>query len=189
MSNLLIPLIIVGVILLLFIIIYNTLISRRNQVDNAFGGMDAQLKQRYDLIPNLVATVQQYAKHETELLTNLTNIREKATGYTQLSNDEKIALDNKTSREFQGFMLKAENYPDLKASDNFVNLQRSLNETESQIAASRRAYNAAVTSYNTAIQSFPNNLLAGMMGLKTKEVFQIPETERQNVNINNLFNK
>jgi LemA protein len=177
-----------AVVLLLLIIIgmYNSLIRKRNEVDNAFGGMDVQLKKRYDLIPNLIATVQQYASHEKDLLEKVTQLRTKATD-RQMSPDEKVELDNQISGAMQGIMIAVENYPDLKASENFMNLQRTLNEVESQISAARRTYNAVITDYNNAIQVFPKSIIAGIMRLKRKEVFVIPEVERQNVNVKNLF--
>ncbi|MCP4459207.1 MAG: LemA family protein [Cytophagales bacterium] len=148
--------------------------------------MDVQLKKRYDLIPNLVETVKQYAGHEKELLENVTKLRAKVTD-GQLSSDEKVALDNQISKSIGGIMVAVENYPDLKASENFINLQRTLNEVESQISASRRAFNASVTDYNNAIETFPKNILAGMMNYKRKQVFEIQEVERQNVNVSKLF--
>lgn len=180
--------IIVAGLLLIFIIIgmYNGLIRRRNEVDNAFGGMDVQLKKRYDLIPNLVATVKQYAAHEKELLTKVTEMRAKATS-GNLGTDEKVALDNQISAGMKSIMVAVENYPDLKANENFMNLQRTLNEVESQISAARRTYNAVITDYNNGIQSFPQTLIAGMMNMVKKEVFVIPETERQNVDVKGLF--
>ena len=181
-------LIVTGVLLFISIIgMYNGLVRRRNEVENAFGGMDVQLKKRYDLIPNLIATVKQYANNEKSLLENITELRAKATS-GKLSNDEKVALDNQISENFKGIMVAVENYPDLKASDNFINLQRTMNEVESQISAARRTYNAVITDYNNGIQTFPRNIIAGMMHLNRKEVFVIVETERQNVNVNNLFN-
>ncbi|MGD9992299.1 MAG: LemA family protein [Salinivirgaceae bacterium] len=177
-----------GVVLLVLIIIgmYNSLVRARNEVDNAFGGMDVQLKKRYDLIPNLVATVKQYASHEKELLEKVTEMRSKATSGA-LSSDEKVALDNQISAGMKGIMVAVENYPDLKANENFMNLQRTLNEVESQISAARRTYNAVITDFNNAIQVFPKSIIAGMMHLKRKGVFVIPETERQNVDVKSLF--
>ncbi|MEZ5106807.1 MAG: LemA family protein [Draconibacterium sp.] len=181
--------IIISAVVLIAIIItamYNGLIRRRNEVDNAFGGMDVQLKKRYDLIPNLVATVKQYAAHEKELLAKVTEMRAKATN-GNLSADEKVALDNQISAGMKSIMIAVENYPDLKASENFINLQRTLNEVESQISAARRTYNAVITDYNNGIQTFPQSILAGMMKMTKKEVFVIPETERQNVDVKSLF--
>lgn len=188
MSTVLIAILIsIAFILLVFVFMYNNLIRKRNEVDNAFGGMDVQLKKRYDLIPNIVATVKQYATHEKELLTKVTEMRAKATS-GNISNEEKVALDNQISAGMKSIMVAVENYPDLKANENFMNLQRTLNEVESQISAARRTYNAVITDYNNAIQTFPSNIMAGMMSLKRKEVFVIPEAERQNVDVKNLFN-
>ncbi len=185
-SILMIVAIVIIIVVLWIIGMYNGLVRRRNEVKNAFGGMDVQLKKRYDLIPNLVSTVKQYASHEKELLTQVTEMRAKATN-SQLSNDEKVALDNQISSGMRKIMVAVENYPDLKANENFMNLQRTLNEVESQISAARRTYNAVVTDFNNAIQVFPSSIIAGMMNLTQKEVFEITETERQNVNVANLF--
>lgn len=186
-TSLIIILAVVALVAIVFISMYNNLVRKRNEVDNAFGGMDVQLKKRYDLIPNIVATVKQYATHEKELLTQVTEMRAKATS-GNLSSDERVALDNQISAGMKSIMVAVENYPDLKASENFVNLQRTLNEVESQISAARRTYNAVITDFNNAIQTFPSNIVAGMMKLQRKEVFVIPEAERQNVNVKNLFN-
>lgn len=184
------PTIIIISVVLVFVIsivsMYNGLIRRRNEVDNAFGGMDVQLKKRYDLIPNLVSTVKQYAQHEKDLLTKVTEMRAKATS-GKLSNDEKVALDNQISAGMKGIMVAVESYPDLKASANFMNLQRTLNEVESQISAARRTYNAVITMYNNGIQTFPRNIIARKMKMQTKHVFEIPEVERQNVDVNSMF--
>lgn len=187
-STFLVLILVLVVIAIIFIGIYNGLIRRRNEVDNAFGGMDVQLKKRYDLIPNLVASVKQYAKHEKEVLTNLTELRASALK-PDLSLNEKISLDNKISGEIRNMLISVENYPELKANENFIQLQRSLNEVESQISAARRTFNAVVTDYNNGIQVFPNSIVAGMMGLKKKEVFVIPQAERENVDVNKMFNQ
>lgn len=178
---------VVFILALFVILLYNGLIRKKNEVDNAFGGIDVQLKKRYDLIPNLVATVKEYAAHEKELLEKVTQMRSQAIS-GNLTNDQKVALDNQISGALRSIMVAVENYPNLKANENFLNLQRNLNEVESQISAARRAYNAAVTDFNNGIETFPGNLLAGIMGLSRKQVFEIPETERENVNVKNLFN-
>lgn len=175
-----------GLIILIIISMYNSLVRARNEVDNAFGGMDVQLKKRYDLIPNLVATVKQYATHEKETLEKVTEMRARATS-GNLSSDEKVALDNQISAGMKSIMVAVESYPELKANENFMNLQRTLNEVESQISAARRTFNAVITQYNNAIQSFPKSIIAGMMKLTRKEVFVIPEVERQNVDVKSLF--
>lgn len=180
--------IVVAVLMALIIMgMYNGLIRKKNEVENAFGGMDVQLKKRYDLIPNLVATVKQYMNHEKELLTKVTELRGQAMG-SEVSNEQKVDLDNQITGAMKGIMVAVENYPDLKASKNFVNLQRTFNEVESQISASRRAYNAAVTDFNNGVQMFPSSIIAGMMKLQTKKVFEIPDIERENVNAKELFN-
>ena len=181
--------ILVAVALLAIVIfsMYNGLIRKKNEVVNAFGGMDVQLKKRYDLIPNLISTVKQYMTHERELLTKVTELRSKAMD-SSLSNDEKVDLDNQISHGMKGIMVAVENYPDLKANENFLNLQRTMNEVESQISAARRAYNAAVTDFNNGVQMFPSNIMAGMMSLSAKKVFEILEVERENVNVKDLFN-
>ncbi|MDM8568426.1 LemA family protein [Thiotrichales bacterium HSG1] len=176
-------LIITGIIIA---ILYNSLIDKKNQVDYAFGGMDVMLKKRYDLIPNLVKTVQKYAIHERELLEKITNLRSQAV-HSNLSNEEKINLDNQLSGTIGQIMVAVESYPDLKANQNFLHLQASLNEVEEQISAARRAYNATVTDYNNGVEMFPTNIIAGMMKLKRKQVFTIAAPERQNVNVGELF--
>ena len=182
--------IILGVIAAIIIVIasmYNSLINKKNQVENAFGGMDAQLKKRYDLIPNLISSVKTYMKHETDTRTQITELRAKARS-GEASDEEKVDIDNMITSKLGGVMVAVENYPDLKASENFNQLQRSLNEVEEQISASRRAYNASVTSYNNSVEMFPTNIIAGMMSMKHKNVFEIPETQRENVNVGDLFN-
>lgn len=180
--------IIVAVVILIPVIMYNGLIGKKNQVENVFASIDALLKKRYDLIPNLVSTVQTYMKHERGTLTEITELRAKAVS-GQLSDDDKVNLDNKMSKLMGGIMVAVENYPDLKANQNFLQLQASLNEIEEQISAARRAYNAAVTAYNNAVEMFPTNIMASMMNFKRKQVFEITEKERQNVDVNDLFNK
>ena len=189
MSTGLIIVIAVVVVLALFVIaLYNGLIRKKNEVENAFGGMDVQLKKRYDLIPNLVATVKQFMTHERELLTKVTELRGEALK-SNASNDEKVDIDNQITGAMRSIMVAVENYPDLKSNTNFLNLQRTFNEVESQISAARRAYNAAVTDFNNGVQMFPSSIMAGMMNLKTKKVFEIPEVERENVSAADLFNK
>ncbi|MFV0593476.1 MAG: LemA family protein [Draconibacterium sp.] len=185
-STLIILLVVLVIVAFVFISIYNGLIRRRNEVDNAFGGMDVQLKKRYDLIPNLVASVKEYAKHEKELLNKITELRASALK-PGLSVNEKIALDNEISGAIKNMLISVENYPELKANENFIFLQRSLNEVESQISAARRTFNAVVTEYNNGIQVFPNNIFAGMMGMTRKEVFVIPQAERENIDVGKMF--
>lgn len=179
-------LITLGVLLLLLAISYNSLISKRNSAYKAFASIDAMSKKRYDLIPNLVATVQQYMKHERETLAQITEMRARATS-GNISDEEKIDLDQKISKAVSGIMVAVENYPELKASSNFLQLQGSLNEVEEQLSAARRFYNAAVTELNNAIQMVPTNIVAGMFNFKTKQLFEITEQERKNVDVKSLF--
>lgn len=179
-------LIIAGVLVLWLAISYNGLIAKRNEADKAFASIDTMAKKRYDLIPNLVATVQQYMQHERATLTEITEMRAKATS-GNLSDDDKIALDSKITKAMSGIMVAVENYPDLKASTNFMQLQGSLNEVEEQLSAARRFYNAAVTTYNNAIQMVPTNIIASMFNFKGKKLFEITEQERQNVDVKSLF--
>jgi len=176
----------ISVILFAIILMYNTLISRKNQVDNIFAGLDAILKKRYDLLPNLVATVKEYMVHERTTLEKITELRTKAV-QGNLGNDEKLGLEKQLSAMLGALMVAVENYPTLKANENFLHLQRTLNEIEEQISAARRAYNQSVTDYNNAIEMFPTNFMASVMKLKRKMVFNLPEAERQNVDVKNLF--
>lgn len=182
-------LIVAGVIVLLIVFMYNTLISKKNQVDNIFGGLDAILKKRYDLLPNLVATVKEYMVHEYITLEKITELRSTAINGTIMDSRDKIDHDKQLSSMLGNLMVAVENYPALKANENFLHLQGTLNEIEEQISAARRAYNQCVTDYNNAIQMFPTNFMASAMKLERKEVFSVPASERQNINVKNLFQK
>lgn len=179
--------IIIGVVVILVVVfIYNSLIAKKNQVTNVFGTIDALLKKRYDLLPKLISTVKAYMQHEKSLLTEITEMRAKAVS-GRLSDDEQVDLDNKLSKMLGGIMVAVENYPDLKANQNFLQLQRAMNEIEEQISAARRAYNAAVTAYNNAVEMFPTNIAASMMRYKLKKVFEISEEQREDVDAEKLF--
>ena len=179
-------LIVAGLILLSIVFMYNTLISKKNQVENIFAGLDAILKKRYDLLPNLVASVKEYMVHERITLEKITELRTKALG-ENLDNATKIALEKQLSSMLGNLMVAVENYPTLKANENFLHLQGTLNELEEQISAARRAYNQSVTDYNNAIEMFPTNFMANLMKLERKEVFSVPSRERANVDVKNLF--
>ena len=183
---LLIPFIILGALLLIPILMYNTLISKRNQIRNIFGTMDALLKKRWDLIPNLVSTVKGYADHERGLFEAVTDARSKAQ-QGQLNQDQQVGLENSFMQLLGVVRATVENYPNLKASDNFMHLQRTLNELEEQISAARRAYNASVTDYNNSVQMFPTNIIAGMFNFTEKPLFQIAAAERENPEISSLL--
>jgi Uncharacterized conserved protein len=177
---------VLGVFVLYVIFLYNTIITRKNQTENAFGLVDTMLKKRYDLIPNLVETVKQYMVHEATVLSHVTALRAKFSD--GLPSQEKVGLYNELSKGVSNLMLSVENYPDLKANQNFLKLQASWNETEEQIAASRRYYNSAVTDFNNAILTFPSNLIAKRLGFTPLNVFEIEANERANVMAKELFN-
>jgi len=178
--------IIPAVILLIAAMLYNGLVAKRNQVRNIFATTDALLKKRFDLIPNLVATVKGYAEHERTLLQDITKARADR-GWDKISDDEKVDMDNVFTKAVGGVMLAVENYPDLKANENFMHLQRTLNELEEQISAARRAYNASVTDYNNAVEMFPSSIIATIADFKRKRFFEIPDTERLNVNAGDML--
>lgn len=177
---------IIAAVCLLFIIgVYNTLVRKQNSIENAFGSIDVMLKKRFDLIPNIVATVKQYAKHEETIFARIAELRSK--GYEQLSNDDKANFDKVFTQASHRFTAVAESYPELKASDNFMHLQRTLNEVEEQLSAARRTYNANVTDFNNTVMAFPSNMIAGMFGFKPRTLFSIPAEEQANPTIGNTF--
>lgn len=174
-----------GLLLLISIVYYNTLIRRRNETENSFGSVDVMLKKRFDLIPNLVETVKQYMIHEANILKDIVQLRN---GYSDnLSDNEKVDLHNDISKKLNNVMFLVENYPNLKANQTFLQLQRAWNESEEQIAASRRYYNTAVTNYNNSVQTFPSNIIATLFGFSRKTVFEIEENERVNIDAKKLF--
>jgi LemA protein len=170
-------------IVLIFIIIYNSLIQKKNAIDNAYFSMDVMLKKRYDLIPQLVETVRGYMSHEKDVLVRLTELRQKIL-VENLNTNEKVELDNRINTALQNVFASFENYPQLKASENFLRLQGAIQETEEQLAASRRFYNAAVNDYHNSIEMFPSSLVASWMGLKNKTYFSIAEEHRQVPSVN-----
>jgi LemA protein len=178
-----------GGVLLLFgiacVVIYNSLIRRRNMVDQAFSTIEVQLTQRYDLIPKLVETVKQYMGHERSLLEKIVRLRSQA--ISSRTPAEKIAADNQLTRAMGQLNVTMENYPQLRSSENFMQLQRSLNEVEEQLAAARRSYNAAVTDYNNAVQTFPSSLIAGGTGFALRQMFVADENKRADVDMKSLF--
>ncbi|MDW8106419.1 MAG: LemA family protein [Armatimonadota bacterium] len=171
---------------ILYALLYNSLVGKKNQVEYAYSGIDVQLKKRHDLIPNLVATVKQYMQHERELLERITELRSRAIN-PNLSDAERMQVENALTAALRNLMIAVENYPQLRANENFMHLQASLNEVEEQIAAARRTYNAAVTDYNNAIEMFPTNLVAATMGLQRRAVFEAEESERATPNVAKLF--
>jgi len=181
-----IALIIIGFIFI-GIFFYNSLIGKKNQVTNAFSAIDVMLKKRFDLIPNLVEVVKQYTTYEQGTLTKIVELRSKA-GVPNISNAEKADLDARLSSNVRGLMVNVENYPDLKANTNFINLQTTWTESEEQIAAARRTYNAAVTDYNNSIMMFPGSLFAGMLNFHPIAVLETAAEERKNISAKERFN-
>jgi len=181
------PVIILIVVVIVLVLMYNSLVAKKNQVENIFASVDTQLKKRYDLIPNLVASVSKYMEHEKSILEEVTQLRADA-NKPNISDEQKIALDAKVSSALGSIMVAVENYPELKANENVMHLQHSLHEVEEQISAARRAYNQAVTDYNNALEMIPTNFMASAMNYRRKEVFEITESERKNVNVKELFN-
>lgn len=164
---------------------YNNLIRRRNRVDQAYSSIEVQLTQRYDLIPKLVETVKQYMGHERGLLEDITRLRTEAVRAATPA--EKISKDNELTVALGRLNVTMENYPQLRASENFVQLQRSLNEVEEQLAAARRSYNGAVVDYNNAVQTFPSSLIAQSMNFGLRQMF-IAETKKlADVDMRSLF--
>ena len=151
--------------------IYNSLVRLRNTRQNAFADIDVQLKQRHDLVPQLVETVKGYATHEKELLTKITQARTAAMGATTI--DEKIKTETQLSAALQGLKISVEAYPDLKANQNFLQLQEELSDIENKLAAARRYFNAATTEYNTGIETFPSNLVANSFGFMRESLFDL----------------
>jgi len=182
------PLIILIVIIIAIVLMYNSLVAKKNQVTNIFASVDTQLKKRYDLIPNLVASVSKYMEYEKSLFEDVTKLRSQA-NKPNISDEQKMELDAKVSSALGSIMVAVENYPELKANENVMHLQHSLNEVEAQIAAARRAYNQAVTDYNNALEQIPTNFMASAMNYQRKTVFEIDDTQRQNINVKELFNK
>ena len=175
-------LIILAVIIIAFIVIYNSLVTLRLRVKNAWSQIDVQLQRRFDLIPNLVETVKGYMTHESEVLTKVTDLRSSWAKAETV--DEKAKIDNELSDTLKTIMAVAENYPDLKANQNFSELQTELTNTENKISYSRQFYNDTVTRYNTKLEVFPSNLVASMFHFKAETLFEVDDAEaKKNVKV------
>lgn len=170
---------VVAVLAFMVIGMYNNLVKLRNNRENAFANIDVQLKQRFDLVPQLVATVKGYATHEKELLENLTLAR--TTGMNAKTIEEKIKADQQMSSILSGLRVQVEAYPDLKANQNFLQLQGELADLENKLAAVRRYFNTATREYNNAVQVFPANLFAGMFGFHKEAMYEIAPEDRKAV--------
>ena len=170
------------VLVLAVVLMYNSLVSARVKVDNAWSQIDVQLQRRFDLIPNFVETVKGYAAHESETFEKITNLRTSWSNAGTVA--EKAALDNQLSGALKTIMAVSENYPDLKANQNFSELSEELRNTENKISFSRQFYNDSVTMYNQKLQLFPSNIIAGMFNFKPRELFTAENDEaRKNVKV------
>ena len=169
------------VIALFFILGFNGLVTKRNRVQDAWAQIDVQLKRRYDLIPNLVDTVKGYMKYEKNVLTTITSLRSQI---VSASVQDKASANNQISQALKSIFAVAENYPDLKANQNFLNLQDQLTNTEDKIAFVRTSYNDYVLDFNNAVQQFPGMIFANMFGFKKADFFQAPEEAKEPVKVN-----
>lgn len=176
--------IIVAIIVLIILYLlscYNSFVKLNNQVKEAFSTMDVYLKKRWDLIPNIVEVVKGYAKHEKDTLKEIVNLRN--VSYDQMNDSTKVDVNNKISQELGKIMVIAENYPELKANDNFKDLSKQLLKVEDDIANARKYYNGAVRVYNNKIEMFPSNIVAKLFGYKSKTMFEVNADERKNVKV------
>ncbi len=176
--------IIVGIVIVvtLYVLsVYNSLASGKVRIDESFSGIDVQLKRRIDLVPNLVETVKGYAKHERELLENVTKARSSLM-HAKTAHD-KAESDNMLSQALKSLIAISENYPDLKASKNFLELQQELSDIESKIAYARQFYNSNVRSYNTTLANFPSGNIGRLFGFASSEFFEAGQEERKNVKV------
>lgn len=178
MVAVIILIVIVVVIVAVLAGMYNSLVRRRNQVDNSWSQIDVQLKRRHDLIPNLVEAVKDYMAYEQETLTSVTNARAAAIAAEKQGPQAQAEAENVLSGTLKSLFAVAENYPDLKANQNVLQLQEELTATENKISFARQFYNDSVLTYNNKVQTFPSNLIAGMFSFVTRQFFEAPEAER-----------
>ncbi len=180
--NYLIYIILTIIPLIILIIFYNQLTQKRNQIENAISSTDALFIKRSDLIPNLIATVKKYMQFEGDTLEKITALR-------NLKSNSNPQIEQQAQQALKGLMVQVENYPELKASANFRDLQHSMNEIEEQISAGRRYISSSITEYNNKVMQFPNNIVAGLFGFKKYEWEYAKTTQKENVNANDLFNQ
>lgn len=176
MTSTVIIIAIIAVVFLMLISFYNKLVKLRNNRENAFADIDVQLKQRHDLIPQLVETVKGYMNHEEKVLTNVTAARAGALNASSIN--DKIAAENQLSTALSGLNIAVEAYPDLKASTNFMQLQEEISDIENKLSAVRRFFNSATKEYNNAVQTFPSNIIAGMFSFNKESMFDVGTAER-----------
>ena len=177
----LIALIVIGIVILFLIVIYNRLVALRQTRNNAFSDIDVQLKQRYNLVPQLVETVKGYASHEKEIFENVTEARAQVGKAGSGAGAGRIKAEGLLGGALMGLLAVVEDYPDLKADQNFQKLMAELSDIENKIAASRRFFNSATNELNTAVQQFPANLIAGKFGFTSEEFFEIESAIAEDV--------
>lgn len=173
--------ILAGALILWIIVIYNGLIRLKNRVDEAWSDIDVQLKRRYDLIPNLVSTVKGYATHEKDVFEKVTEARSRAINAGTMADHQQA--ENMLTGALKSVFAVAESYPELKANQNFLELQRELADTENKIQAARRFYNGNVRDFNIKIEVFPTNVIAGKLNFIKRDFFEAQETEKENVKV------
>ena len=174
--------VIIAIIAIFVIVKYNSLVALRQRVKNSWSQIDVQLQRRFDLIPNLVECVKGYMGHESDVLEKVTNLRTSWANATTTS--DKIKIDNQLTESLKTIMAVSENYPDLKANENFISLQKELSGTEDKISYSRQFYNDIVTKYNTELEVFPSNIVAGMFHFEHESLFVVDSDEaRKNVKV------
>jgi LemA protein len=184
MNPIVLTIVVVVILLALWLVaMYNGLIRGKNRTDEAWSDIDVQLKRRYDLIPNLVETVKGYAAHEKTTLENVISARNRAMSVTAGPSTAKAEAETQLSGALKSIFALAEAYPDLKANQNFLELQRELTDTEDKIQAARRFYNGNVRDFNTSIQVFPTNIINGVLHFKAYEFFQAAEDEKAPVQV------
>lgn len=176
--------IVIAIIFVLLIVLfsqYNSIVTLQNKVKQSRSGIDVYLKERFDLIPNLVSLVKKYMEYEQDTLVKIVDLREK------YNNTKDIEVSKELNDQLNKVIAVAENYPDLKASEQFLNLQKNLSKMESQLQAARRIYNNDVNNYNTKISVVPSNIIASIFGFKKEDLFEINEGEKENININEMM--
>lgn len=177
--HLITAIIILSIILIYLIILYNKIINAKNMSKEAFSNVDVALKQRYDLVPNLLETVKEYANYEGDILEKIANIRT-----NKLDVDKRIGVESNFTKDLKSILVVMEQYPNLKASEGFVKFQDSLVKVEETIENARRYYNGTIRNYNTIIQKFPNNIIAKLFGCKEAKYFEVELITRENIQVN-----
>ena len=172
---------VVVIILIYFFITYNKFIGLKNNVEEAFSTMDVYLKKRWDLIPNIVETVKGYANHEKDTLNEIIKLRNNA--YDEMTTSDKFKTNHKVTQDINKIMLLAENYPDLKANQNFIDLSKQLTKVEEDISNARKYYNATIRIMNNKVQMFPSNIVAKVLGFEELKMFEASSEEKENIKI------